>query len=126
MKRSQLAAIGVSALTSFGISCAFVLYGADFLFRGDPPIGMIAFGVMIAAYGLSSLTVLVMTFLGRMKGTKKITSYLAAGCMAVFFTGALDSGRISGLEITALLLAAVMLSINWFAVNAVAQMRQAD
>ncbi|RME56674.1 hypothetical protein D6779_10165 [Candidatus Parcubacteria bacterium] len=123
MERPQVITSSILSVASVLVSCIFVIYGAGVLFSEEVPKWIVAFGAVTAAYGLCSLAVLIMAWRRYGAKEKKIMKYLAIGFMVVFFLGSLDVGMVSGLEATGLLLVALMLFINWLAVNAVVKLR---
>jgi len=123
MERSNIITSTLLSIASFIVSCVFVFYGTGILLSEEVPKWIIAFAIVAAAYGFSSLAILIMAW--RRYGTraKIIISYLAIGFMVVFVFGSLDVGMVSGLEVAGLLLVGVMLFINWLAVSTVVKWR---
>lgn len=110
-----------SVLTSF----LFVYYGISILTGGEAPRHLAAFAWVTAGYGLVNLGLLSWARNTREGWCVTASLGFAVGYLGIFAVDSYSVGREGSLRLVGLLLVAVMLWCNWFAVRlAVSQGRR--
>ncbi len=104
------------SLVSLAVSAAFITGGPGLLFGGQPPHWMSALGPGASAYGFLSAAFLVTAWFWSDSLLEKFARALMLLALAMVMYFSMDKGGTAWMEIA---IGAVMVGINWLAVQRV-------
>ena len=106
---------GISILSSF----LFVMYGMNIILSDTAAHGLMVFAYVTTAYGLANVTILSLAWSSREKWASTANKFIALCYLGVFVMDMLNKGMKSHLGAVGILVVAVILLANWFAVTKV-------
>jgi len=113
------------SILSAAFSGLFVLYGLLVISKYDTNPMLLAFGGYGVFYGLFGLAVLACAARYSSPWCIRAIQVVSAGCLIVYLL-ALSAGFLAGLEVSGILLLALALWSNWFAVTKQVRKREAQ
>jgi hypothetical protein len=106
--------ISLSILTSFWL----VYYGMNIIMSGKAHEIMI-FAYVTTAYGLANIAILSVAWSSRDAWASGASKFIALCYLGVYIMDTINSGMKSSMEVFGVLILAVVLGVNWFAVRMV-------
>ena len=122
MTKNKIINISLSAV-SLTISIIFIGFGIA-MTLDNPPFWIRSSGYLTVLYGLASAVLLFLAWRQAKINKEKITKYLAASYLILFFLASLDVGMISPLECAGIVIVALLLWFHWFTVRRVSNERK--
>lgn len=111
----MIALIALSVLTSF----FFTYYGMNVMMSGKAPESVMIFAYVTIAYGLGNLAVLSLAWSTREAWAVTASKLFAFCYLGVYVMDAVRNGVKGGFGVAGILVLAVILCANWFAVKTV-------
>ncbi len=106
---------GVSVISSF----LFIMYGMNIILADSAAHGLMVFAYVTTAYGLANVTILSLAWSSREKWASVANKFIALCYLGVFVMDMINKGNKSQLGALGILVVAVILLANWFAVTKV-------
>ena len=106
---------GISVISSF----LFVMYGMNIILSDSAPHGVMVFAYVTTAYGLANITILSLAWSSREKWASTANKFIALCYLGVFVMDMINKGMKSQLGTVGILVVALVLLANWFAVTKV-------
>lgn len=121
MKRQEGVLLALFVILSVLTSFAFVFHGMGVITGLSTSRWMVIFAYVTAGYGLGNIALLSLAWNTRAKWALTVHRLIALCYLGVFILHVAKAGFNSGYEIFALLMIALVLWANWFAVKKVIQ-----
>ncbi len=106
---------GISIISSF----FFIMYGMNIIMADIAAHGLMVFAYVTTAYGLANVTILSLAWSSREKWAGVANKFIALCYLGVFVMDMINKSNQSPLGAIGILLVAVILLANWFAVTKV-------
>lgn len=108
---------GVSIISSF----LFILYGMNIILSDVAAHGLMVFAYVTAAYGLANVAILSLAWSSREKWAVTANKFIALCYLGVFVMDMINKGMKSQLGVVGIIVVAVVMLANWFAVKNVVE-----
>lgn len=108
---------GISVISSF----FFIMYGMNIILADSAAHGLMVFAYVTTAYGLANVTILSLAWSSREKWASVANKFIALCYLGVFVMDMINKNNQSPLGAVGILLVAVILLANWFAVTKVVE-----
>lgn len=119
MKRQESILLAMFVILSVLTSFAFVFYGLGVITGLSTSRWMVVFAYVTTAYGLGNIAVLSMAWNTRAEWAPAAHKLIALCYLGVFILDVAKAGFGSGYEIFGIIMIALVLWANWFAVKKV-------
>ncbi len=107
--------ISLSVLSSF----LFILYGMNIIMSDNAARGVEVFAYVSIAYGLANVSILSIAWSSREAWATGASKFIALCFLGVFVMDTINAGLKSGLGAVGILVLALALCANWFAIKMV-------
>ncbi len=119
-KHNPLLMIGLIALSVLS-SFLFILYGMNIVMDDKMAGGVIVFAYVCIAYGLANVTILSIAWSSCEAWATSASKFIALCFLGVFVMDTINAGLKSGLGAVGILVLALALCANWFAIKMVVE-----
>jgi hypothetical protein len=107
--------ISLSVLSSF----LFILYGMNIVMSEEVAGGIVVFAYVSIAYGLANVSILSIAWSSREAWAVGASKFISLCFLGVFVMDTINAGLKSGLGAVGILVLALALCVNWFAIKMV-------